>query len=96
MKYLPDEIIKEWGLTSFSPEEQIEMVEKLNKILYQLILGEAIELLPENEQDELDLFAERESTTPEMILAFLASKIPNFEQIRLNKINEVKSLVLSQ
>jgi Protein of unknown function (DUF5663) len=76
---LSKEIIKEWGLDSLSPKDQEEMVERIGRILYQAVLVRSLDILSEKEQDEMDELLDDDDTTPQVILAFLESKIPTFQ-----------------
>mgnify|MGYP000854610944 CR=1 FL=1 len=94
MKYLPDDIIKEWGLENLSSEEQVSAIEKINQILFQAILSRSLDLLQESEVDELEKIMEMDETTPEIILQFLYQKIPNLEKVRVEEVNNLKQSIL--
>lgn len=94
MKYLPDDIIKEWGLSNLSSEEQVSAIEKINRILFQAILARSLDLLIDEEQDELDKMLDDNDMTPDKILIFLSEKIPTYEAIRLEEIESLKRDIL--
>ena len=75
------DIIKEWELGSLPLEKQIDVVDRIGRMLYQAILVRPLDILSEKEQAELDLLLEENDTTPQDVLAFLQSKIPTFEQL---------------
>jgi len=75
------DIIKEWELGSLPLEKQIDVVDRIGRMLYQAILVRTLDILSEKEQAELDLLLEENDTTPQDVLAFLQSKIPTFEQL---------------
>lgn len=78
---VPKEIIEEWGLAALPEEKQAEIVDRVGKMMYQMVLQRALDILTEEEQTELDQLLDKEGTTPETILQFLQSKIPTFEQV---------------
>jgi hypothetical protein len=75
------DMVGEWGLQNLPPEKQAEMVERIGKMMYQMILDRALDILTDEEQKDFDVLLDKEGTTPENILQFLASKISTFEQI---------------
>lgn len=94
MKYLPEDIVKDWGLSNLSPEEQLQVIDRINRLLFQAMLARCLDLLTEDEENELDLMLDNEEMKPENVLSFLASKIPTFEQIRLEEIENLKRDIL--
>lgn len=93
---LSSDIIQEWGLGSLPQEKQIEMVERIGKIIYQAILVKSLDILSEKEQVEFDLLLDEDTTTPDDVLGFLQKKIPNFEKIVLEERNNLKNDLLIQ
>lgn len=94
MKYLPNDIVKEWGLENLTPDEQVEAIDKINKLLFQAILSRSLDILSDEEQDELDRILDDDGMTPEKILHYLAEKIPTYEAIRLEEIDSLKKDIL--
>lgn len=95
MNQLSKDIIIEWGLTKLSEEEQLDMVERIGRLIYQAILVRAIDILSSEEQDELDLILDKNETTPEDILHYLEVKIPTFEILLREEIESLKRDVLT-
>lgn len=91
---LSKDIIKEWGLQSLSEIKQVEMVERIGKIIYQAILVRALDILSDKEQTEFDELLDLDTTTPEEVLKFLASKIPTFDQLVLEERKSLKEDLL--
>lgn len=87
---LSSDIIKEWGLGSLPPEKQEEMVERIGRIIYQAILVRSLDILTEKEQDEFDALLDKDETTPDDVMGFLASKIPTFENMVLEERKNLK------
>ncbi len=87
---LPSDIVKEWGLESLPYEKQLEMVERIGKIIYQALLVKSLDILSEKEQVEFDLLLDEDTTTPDDVLGFLQKKIPNFEEIVLEERKNLK------
>ncbi len=83
---LSKDIINEWGLGSLPEDKQLDVVERLGKMLYQAILVRSLDILSEKEQTEFDLLLDEDTTTPEDVLGFLKSKIPTFD----NMLNDEK------
>ncbi|TSC70287.1 MAG: Uncharacterized protein CEO12_491 [Parcubacteria group bacterium Gr01-1014_46] len=93
---LSNDIIVEWGLQSLPQEKQIEMVERIGKIIYQAILVRSLDILSEKEQTEFDLLLDEDTTTPDDVLAFLQKKIPSFEKMVLEERKNLKEDLLIQ
>jgi len=93
---LSKDIIKEWGLGSLAPEKQLEMVERIGRIIYQAVLVRTLDILSEKDQNEFDLLLDQDTTTPDDVLAFLQKKIPTFEQILLEERKSIKEDLLVQ
>ncbi len=92
---LSKEIIKEWDLQGLPISEQEEMVERIGLILYQAILVKSLDILSDKEQDELDLLLDKDETTPQIVMAFLNSKIPTFDKmVNEEKINLKRDLFM--
>ena len=79
MNTLSKDIIKEWNLSSASPEEQKSALENIGRILYQAILVKSLDILSDTEEEELDGLLDKDTTTTEDVLKFLKSKIPTFD-----------------
>ncbi len=91
---LSKDIIKEWGLGALPPEKQLEMVERIGRIIYQAILVKSLDILSEKEQLEFDLLLDEDTTTPDDVLSFLQKKIPTFEQLVLDERKSLKEDIL--
>ncbi|MFA5888646.1 MAG: DUF5663 domain-containing protein [Candidatus Paceibacterota bacterium] len=78
---LSKDIIKEWGLESLTSEKQVEIADRVGKMIYQALLVRALDILSEKEQTEFDLLLDEDATTPQDVLVFLQSKIPTFGQL---------------
>ncbi len=78
---LSKDIVNEWELQSLPPEKQVEVADRIGKMIYQAILVRALDILSEKEQTELDLLLDEDKTTPNDVLAFLKSKISTFDQL---------------
>jgi hypothetical protein len=91
---LPKDIIKEWGLSSLSKEKQKEMVDRLERVLYQAILVRALDILNEIEQTEFDLLLDEDQTTPSDVLSFLEKKIPTFKKLVEDEKKALKDEIL--
>lgn len=91
---LSKDIIEEWGLGSLPQEKQVEMVERIGKIIYQALLVRSLDILTEKEQAEFDLLLDEDTTTPDDVLSFLNKKIPNFESIVLEERKNLKKDLL--
>ena len=94
MNQLSKNIVEEWGLSKLSPEEQLDMVERIGRLIYQAILVRSLDILSSEEQDELDLILDNDETTPDDILHFLEMKIPTFESMLKNEIDSLKEDIL--
>ena len=88
---LPTDIIKEWGLQSLPEDKQLDMVERIGKIIYQALLVRSLDILSEKEQEDFDVLLDKDATTPDDVLGFLQKKIPNFEKIVLEERRNLKN-----
>ena len=91
---LSNDIVKEWGLQTLSEPKQVEMVDRIGRIMYQAILVRALDILSEKEQTEFDLLLDEDATTPDDVLGFLQSKIPTFEKLVLEERQKLKDDLL--
>ncbi len=87
---LSKDIIKEWRLESLPAENQVSMVERIGRLIYQAILVRALDILSENEQMEFDLLLDEDNTTPDDVLSFLHKKIPTFDQLVIEERSNLK------
>ncbi len=91
---LSKDIIQEWGLQSLPPEKQLNIVERIGRIMYQAILVRSLDILSEKEQTEFDLLLDEDTTTPDDVLGFLQKKIPTFEQLIVEERQSLKNDLL--
>jgi len=91
---LSKDIVKEWGLGALPLEKQIDIVDRVGKMIYQAVLVRALDILSEKEQTEFDLLLDEDTATPQDVLAFLQSKIPTFEQLVLEERQNLKKDLL--
>lgn len=91
---LSKDIVKEWGLGSLPETKQVEIVSRIGRIIYQAILVRALDILSEKEQEEFDALLDKDSTTPDDVLAFLQKKIPTFDQLVLEERKILKEDIL--
>lgn len=91
---LPTDIVKEWGLGALPYEKQLDMVERIGKIIYQALLVRSLDILSEKEQEEFDALLDLDTTTTDDVLGFLQKKIPNFEKIVLEERRNLKNDLL--
>ena len=91
---LSKDIIAEWGLQSLPEIKQIEMVDRIGRLLYQALLVRSLDILSDNEQTEFDKLLDLEKTTPEDVLFFLKSKIPTFDQMVIEERDKLKEDLL--
>jgi hypothetical protein len=91
---LSKDLIREWGLESLPKDKQLEMTDRIGRMIYQAILVRALDILSEKEQTEFDLLLDEDTSTPQSVLAFLQSKIPTFEQLVAEERNNLKKDLL--
>lgn len=91
---LSKDVIKEWGLGSLPAIKQVEMVERIGRILYQAILVRSLDILSDDEQTEFDAILDEDSTTPDDVLGFLQKKIPTFDKMVLEERKSLKEDIL--
>jgi pheromone shutdown protein TraB len=93
---LSKDIIKEWGLGTLPNDKQLEMVERIGRIIYQAVLVRSLDILSEKDQNEFDDLLDQDTTTPDDVLAFLQRKIPTFEQIMLEERRNIREDLMAQ
>ena len=91
---LSKDMVAEWGLSNLPEIKQVEMVDRIGRLLYQAILVRSLDILSEKEQTEFDLLLDEDTTTPQDVLKFLAGKIPTFEQMRAEEVGKLKEDLL--
>lgn len=91
---LSKDIISEWGLSALPEEKQVEMVDRIGRLLYQALLVRSLDILSETEQTEFDLLLDEDTTTPQDVMAFLQSKIPTFDLLVVEERNKMKEDLL--
>lgn len=94
MNPLSKDIISEWGLGELPQEEQIDMVDRIGRLIYQALLVRSLDILSEVEQEEFDLLLDEDTTTPEEVVLFLERKIPTFKLLLKEEVNKLKSDIL--
>lgn len=73
-------IVKTLGIDSLPIEKQKEAMERLGAIVYQEVMLRVLDILSEEDKDEFEKLIEK-TPDPEIMFSFLASKIPNLEEI---------------
>lgn len=94
MNPLSKDIIVEWGLGELPLEEQVDMVDRIGRLIYQALLVRSLDILSEVEQTEFDLLLDEDTTTPEEVVLFLERKIPTFKLLLKEEVNKLKSDIL--
>ncbi len=94
MNPISKDIVSEWGLGDLPQEEQIDMVDRIGRLIYQAILVRSLDILSEVEQDEFDLLLNEDATTPEDVVLFLERKIPTFTLLLKEEIAKLKADIL--
>ena len=91
---LSKDMVAEWRLGALPEIKQVEMVDRIGRLLYQAILVRSLDILSEKEQTEFDLLLDEDTTTPQEVLKFLAGKIPTFEEMRQEEVEKLKEDLL--
>jgi len=94
MNPLSKDIISEWGLGELPQEEQIDMVDRIGRLIYQALLVRSLDILSEVEQEEFDLLLDEDTTTPEEVVLFLERKIPTFKILLKEEVSKLKADIL--
>ncbi len=94
MNPLSKDIVSEWGLGDLPQEEQIDMVDRIGRLIYQAILVRSLDILSDVEQDEFDLLLNEDATTPEDVVLFLERKIPTFTLLLKEEVAKLKADIL--
>lgn len=94
MNPLSKDIVSEWGLGELPQEEQIDMVDRIGRLIYQALLVRSLDILSEVEQTEFDLLLDEDTSTPEEVVLFLERKIPTFKLLLKEEVNKLKADIL--
>lgn len=94
MNPLSKDIVSEWGLGDLPQEEQIDMVDRIGRLIYQAVLVRSLDILSEIEQEEFDLLLDEDTTTPEEVVLFLERKIPTFKILLKEEVAKLKADIL--
>jgi hypothetical protein len=94
MNPLSKDIVSEWGLGDLPPQDQIDMVDRIGRLIYQAILVRSLDILSEVEQEEFDLLLNEDTTTPEEVVLFLERKIPTFKILLKEEVAKLKADIL--
>jgi hypothetical protein len=94
MNPLSKDIIAEWGLGELPLEEQIDMVDRIGRLIYQALLVRSLDILSEVEQEEFDLLLDEDTSTPEEVVLFLERKIPTFKLLLKEEVSKLKADIL--
>ena len=91
---LSKDIVEEWGLQNLPDIKQVEMTDRIGRLLYQALLVRSLDILSETEQTEFDLLLDEDATTPQDVLLFLKSKIPTFDIMVMEERDKLKADLL--
>jgi hypothetical protein len=82
-------IVAEFGLQSFSNEEQTQYVDQIGEIVLQGVLIKSLSILDENQATILDSMIDQEKS-PEEIMSYLQTSIPGFNNLVIDEVAQVK------
>lgn len=86
MDLLNENIIALLGLEALPDEEKVAMIEKMTDLVQKRVILRVMDLLAEEDAAKM---AEMEKN-PEEVIAFIAEKVPNFDQIMQEEIVRLK------
>lgn len=86
--------IIEWGLGTLSESAQVEMIDRIGRLLYQALLVRSLDILSEKEQEELDRLLDQDSTSPDDVFIYLSQKIPTFNILVKDEREKLKEDIL--
>lgn len=82
-------IVAEFGLQSFSVEEQTQYVDQIGEIVLQGVLIKSLSMLDEDQAAMLDSMIDQEKS-PEDIMNYLQTAIPGFTNLVTDEVVQVK------
>ena len=91
---LQKNIISLLGLESLPDEKKVQFLEKTSELVFKRTIVKVMELLPKSDQDELSRLIG--AGEPEKTDAFIAEKIPNFEELMNNEIVAIKEEMVKE
>lgn len=83
------DFLDELGLSGVSQEKKEELLVKMTEVLLKRIFIEVMEKLPEPDQNEYARIIE-DKAEPDKVEAFLKEKLPNYEEMVKNVIEDFK------
>ncbi len=94
MDFINPEIIRDWKLEHLSAEEQLDVLDRVGRLLYQAVLVRSLDILSEKEQGELDTLLDEEETTSADVYAFLNTKIEKFGDLVFEEREELRKTLI--
>ncbi len=95
MDFITPDIITDWHLEHLSAEDQIEVLDRVGKMLYQAVLVRSLDILSAKEQGELDTLLDQEETTSADVYQFLQQKIEKFGDIVYEEREGLRKILLT-
>lgn len=94
MDFITPEIIKDWHLEHLSAEEQMDVLDRVGRLLYQAVLVRSLDILSAKEQGELDTLLDQEETTSADVYQFLNTKIEKFGDLVFEEREELRKTLI--
>ncbi len=91
------QMIEQWGLGQFSPEEQDEFIDKIGQALYQSLVLRAADEMSEEEQTALDTFLAEKGDQADVatVLEYLSSHMTGFDQMLVEETAKLKKELIT-
>ena len=83
-------IVSAWGLESFPPQQQDEMIAQLTELVYQAVVLKAMDMISSKDQAELDALMDKHSTDATKVMEFFAVRIPDFNAVIQKEVMSIK------
>jgi hypothetical protein len=89
-KELKNKIISDFGLSSMSPEEQEDMIERVGNLLFEAVIGRSVDELDTEHLDQFEKVIEGAGGDYEKVISFLKNNVPDFKEIVSEEMNRLK------
>ena len=90
-----EQLVKELGIDSLPEEKRNELLIKMTEVLLKRIFVETMEKLGEEGREEYEKFLQNDNISPEQAQEFFKTRIPNYESMIQQVIDEFKAEMTS-
>ena len=78
------------GIDSLPEAEKQEILTRIGNIIFQRVMGQVIESLPEDKRKELSEVFDQSAKDPHVLLSFLQTNVPDFDSLVSNEVAKLR------